>query len=151
MEFTGGWATGGQKWAEPAFPLLQGKVQKTWVHWERVSQRGRGLMLGELTRPHHPTSIRGSAAVSCPSSKKDQPQPKLHPGICVSPVPKPEPPLQAGWAQFLHDRRRSLRCIFDFNFSSLWKEKSTESQVSDLGEGLDVHLVSLILRIQRHF
>lgn len=43
------------------FPKAAGKGVESWVHWERVSQRGRGLVLGERTGPHHPASSRGSA------------------------------------------------------------------------------------------
>lgn len=34
------------------FPKATGKGVESWVHWERVSQRGTGLVLGERTGPH---------------------------------------------------------------------------------------------------
>lgn len=109
------------------FPMAAGKVQKCWVQWKRASQRQ-----GELTGPHHPTSSRGSAEVSCPSSKQDQQQPQLHPGICVFPVPKPESALQAGWTQ---SRTRGVcpsASPLILIFPVYGTGKNAESQVSDL-------------------
>lgn len=124
------------------FPMAAGKVQKCWVPWKRASQR-QGLMLGELTGPHHPTSTKRSTAVACPSSKQDQQQPQLHPSICVFPVPKPESALQAGWAQFPHERSQSLSCTFDFNFSCLWnREKCRKLSVRPGGVWMFAWLAS---------
>lgn len=103
---------------------------------EGLTER-RGAHAGRADRSTPPYLLQRKCSMFCPSSnpssKQDQPQPQLYPGICI--LPKPEFPSQAGWAQFLNDRSRSLSCTFDFNFSSLWKRKNAESQVSDLGEG----------------